>query len=156
MFKKIIAAALAAVTVTLSAGVAFAAENYKSIKNSELDYHYCTPGRCFHSYEGECLGLYAEGTWGFVSYTDSDHKNSFKYISITPYGITNENKYYTFPDYYVNAKGNSEVVISPNATINDKVAKVVYQGRIYRTSLQSSGIADTYLIGSFRSKCPIK
>lgn len=163
MFKKIIAASLAAITLTVAAAgttamVVSAAENYKPIVNSNQNYHYCPPGTCRHQYDkaGKVLAMYPMGKWGFVFSNASDHKGSYKYISITPYRIRSNNTYYPMNDWYVNAEGADQVVRCKDAVIDESIAKVTYQGRIYRTSLKSSGILQRFCIGSFRSKCPIK
>ena len=87
MFKKIIAAALAALTTVVTTSfIVSAAENYQPIKNDSMNYHYCPPGSCHYLYEKNYLGLSAEGSWGFVYSPHEDHKDSYKYISITTYG----------------------------------------------------------------------
>lgn len=158
MFKKIIAAALAALTLTAASGaslIASAKENYQPIKNSSMNYHYCTPGSCQHLYEKDYLGLSPEGRWGFVYSPYEDHKDSYKYISITTYGYTESTKTHYVKETVNNGSVKSEV-ISPNAAIDGKVSKVVYNGQVFRTAEKQSGILQKYLIGSFRTGTPIK
>ncbi len=155
MFKKIIAAALAALTTVVTTSfIASAAENYQPIKNDSMNYHYCPPGSCHYLYEKNYLGLSAEGSWGFVYSPYEDHEDSYKYISVTTYGITNGDDYYVKKT--VNNRGTDEDISSPHATIDKSVAKVVFNGQIFYTSEKTSGIMQKYLIGSFRSACPIK
>lgn len=157
MFKKIVAAALATVAVTASAGVAFAASyggeiNVSAHPNSY--YHTCKVDGCSHYADKKYLSLNAEGKWGYVYARTSDHWDSYKYISITTYGLRSDDTYYVIRT--VNNSGTDLDISSPNTTIDGRVAKVVYNGQIFRTSERSSGILQKYLIGSFRSGCPVK
>lgn len=160
MFKKLIAGALASLVLATSAMVmsdkVFAAGGQiNASKYPNKYYHQCAPGTCTHYYEGTYLGLDAENSWGFVYSTKNDHRDSLKYISITTYTYNGSNETYT-EGPTVNKKSDAETVISPNAVIDGSVAKVVYNGQIYHTSQQSSGVLKKYLIGSFRSGCKIK
>ena len=156
MFKKVIAAALAALTTVVTTSfIASAAENYQPIKNDSMNYHYCPPGSCHYLYEKNYLGLSAEGSWGFVYSPHEDHKDSYKYISITTYGYK-EKETSHYVKKIVNNSGIKSEIISPNAFIDGTVSKVVYNGQVFRTSEKQSGILQKYLIGSFRSGTPIK
>ena len=109
---------------------------------------------CGHYADLKYLSLNAEGNWGYVYSRDEGHEDSYKYISVTTYGITNGDDYYVKKT--VNNRGTDEDISSPHATIDKSVAKVVFNGQIFYTSEKTSGIMQKYLIGSFRSACPIK
>lgn len=158
MFKKIIAAALAALTLTAAGSTALAASNEGWIdakKYPNSYYHYCNPGHCFHAVETTYLGMSACGRWGFVYSPSKDHKDSFKYISITTYGYNGNTKSH-YVKKTINNYGTRSEIISPNAVIDGTVSKVVYNGQVFRTADKKSGILKKYLIGSFRTGIPIK
>ena len=136
MFKKIIAAALAALTLTVAGSTAFAASNEGWVNakdNPNSYYHYCTPGSCFHAVETTYLGMSACGRWGFVYSPSKDHKDSYKYISVTTYGY-NEDTRSHYVKKTVNNSGVKSEIISPTAYIDGKVSKVVYNGQVFRTA----------------------
>ncbi|MFR7819482.1 hypothetical protein [Candidatus Pseudoruminococcus sp.] len=159
MFKKIIAAALAALTLTVAGGttmIVSAKESYKPIVTSKQNYHYCKINGCTHKYNGKYLSLNPSGVWGFVYSNASDHKDSYKYISISPYSYDSYHKEFVSLFSYATRKGGtSEVIVCPNAIINGLVVKVVYNGQIFRSAAKNSGILEKYLVGSFRSGVPI-
>lgn len=157
MFKKIIAAALAALILTTVGGTALASSYSGPINvssNPNYYYHTCKVDGCGHYADLKYLSLNAEGNWGYVYSRDEGHEDSYKYISVTTYGITNGDDYYVKKT--VNNRGTDEDISSPHATIDKSVAKVVFNGQIFYTSEKTSGIMQKYLIGSFRSACPIK
>lgn len=162
MFKKIIATSLAAIALTVTtagatAMVVSAAENYKPIVNSKQNYHYCKPGTCQHQYDkaGKPLAMYPMGRWGFVFSNANDHKDSYKRITITTYGYNDKSKSH-YKKTAVKNEGTKPEIVSPTASIDGTVSKVVYNGEIYRTAETGSGILQQFFIGSFRTGVPIK
>lgn len=158
MFKKIIAAALAALTLTTVGGTVLAASYSGPVNvsnNPNYYYHTCKVDGCGHYADLKYLSLNAEGNWGYVYSRDEGHKDSYKYISITTYGYK-EKETSHYVKKIVNNSGIKSEIISPNAFIDGTVSKVVYNGQVFRTSEKQSGILQKYLIGSFRSGTPIK
>ena len=76
---------------------------------------------------------------GFVYSPHEDHKDSYKYISITTYGYK-EKETSHYVKKIVNNSGIKSEIISPNAFIDGTVSKVVYNGQVFRTSEKQSGI----------------
>lgn len=157
MFKKIIVAALATLTVAIVGTTAFASSYSGKINVTSYPskyYHHCKIDGCGHYADKKYLSLNAEGKWGYVYSRTEDHEDSYKYISVTTYTITNGSTYNIKKT--VRKGGTAEDISSPYATIDSTIAKVVYNGQIYYTSEKSSGVLQKYLIGSFRSGCELK
>lgn len=168
MFKRLIAAALGAVVAVSAAGILASAKGVSLMSDDEDDYHidirynpnkyyhYCERGvaDCRHYFESTYIGLDAMGKWGFVYSPDKDHQDTYKYISVTTYSYNKNTDTYS-QIKSINKGANASTVVSPNAVIDYRVAKVVFNGKIYYTT-KDSGILRSYLITPIRRGCPLK
>lgn len=147
--------ALATSAMIVSDKVFAAASKIDDSKHPNSYYHTCKVDGCRHYFEGKTLGLCPMGSWGFVFSNDSSHTNSYKYLSITSYGYDAAKKSY-YVKQSINKGGTESIIRVEDAKVDSSICKVVYNGQIYRSSEENSGLLQKYLVGSFRSGCPVK
>ncbi len=158
MFKKLIAAALGVVVLVSSASAAFAASSIDILHFPHQYYHHCDNdgyNNCFHYVDTSYIHLEARGDWGLVSAVQDKHKYNYKYISVTTYGwAPTYNKYYVIKS--INRGGTGSYEISPEATIDGNVYKIVFNGQIYDGVAKSAGLLKKYLIAPIQDDYPLK